>query len=126
MRLSHAFLIAAGACSLATGSVQAGAGETPRASSANTQLVIRRAANFGNHSSINLFIDGRRIAIVQYGQKYEGAISAGLHLIRMQQTPHLNDAYPFSQQWIRLTPGQTSVFTAIWRDGGERIGLEES
>ena len=130
MKLSHALLITAIACGLAAGSAQAGAGGTPRAwsshSGANTHLVIKRAPNFGNQSNINVFIDGYRVAILGYGRSYEGVLPPGRHFVTMQQTPHLNDAYPFSQQWIRLTPGRTSVFTAIWRGGGTRIALEGS
>ena len=112
---------------MTAGSAQAGTGGATRgqfSSDANSQLVIKRAANFGNDSSINLFIDGQRTAIVQYGGSYKGTLPSGLHFIRMQQTPHLNDAYRFSQQWIRLAPGGTSVFTAFWQDGGIRIELE--
>ncbi len=88
--------------------------------------MIKRAANFGNQSNISLFIDGNRVATLGYGRSFKGALPAGLHLVTMRQTPHLNDAYPYSQQWIRLTPGETSIFTAIWREGGTRIALGES
>ena len=129
MKLSHALLITAIACGLAAGSSQAGAGGAPRASSysgADTRLVIKRAANFGNQSNITLYIDGYRVAVLGYGRSYEGVLSPGLHFVTMKQTPHLNDAYPFSQQWIRVAPGRTSVFTAFWRGGGTRIALVES
>lgn len=129
MKLSYGLLVATIACGLATGSARAGAGGASRASSyshANAHLVIKRAANFGNLSNINVYIDGNRVAGLGYGRSYEAVLSPGLHFVTMKQTPHLNDAYPFSQQWIRLAPGRTSVFTAVWRGGGTTIALEES
>ncbi len=65
------------------------------------------------------------MANLGYGETYHGIVPAGEHLITMKQMPHLNDAYPFSQQVIRLTPGRTSIYTAVWRNGGTRIRLEE-
>ncbi len=127
MKLTRALFVAVIACGLAAASLQAGSGELRRPqSTTHSQVVIKRAANFGNQSNINLFIDGHRVATLGYGQSFKGALPAGLHLVTMMQTPHLNDAYPYSQQWIRLTPGRNSTFTAIWRGGGTRIALEES
>ena len=129
MKISRAWLITAIVCGLGTGSAQAGAGGAPRTSSysgATTRLVIQRAANFGNLSNINLYIDGNRVATLGYGRSYEAVWPAGLHFVTLKQTPHLNDAYPFSQQWIRLRPSRISVFTAVWRGGGTQIALEES
>lgn len=127
MKLLQATLVAAISCSLAAASAHAGSGQIHRATSvADSGLVIKRAANFGNQSNISLFIDGHRVYSLGYGRTYRGTLPAGLHLVTMKQTPHLNDAYRYSQQWIRLLPGQTSTFTAIWRGGGTRIVLEGS
>lgn len=127
MKLSHALLVTAITCGLAAVSARAGSGENRRAhSDADSQLVIKRAANFGNQSNISLYIDGNRVATLGYGRSFKGVVPSGLHLVTMKQTPHLNDAYSYSQQWIRLIPGETSTFTAIWRGGGIRIALEES
>jgi hypothetical protein len=126
MKLSHALLITAIVCGLVTGPARAGSGERSFHSGANTHLIIKRAANFGNDAHFNIYIDGTRVANLGYGRSYHGVVSAGEHLVRIKQMPHLNDAYPFSQQWIRVVPGRTNVFTAIWRDGGTRIALEGS
>jgi hypothetical protein len=126
MKVSRALLITASVCCLATGSARAGSGRESFNSRANAQFVIKRAANFGNESNISLYIDGNRVATLSYGRTYEGMLPPGRHFVTLKQTPHLNDAYPFSQQWIRLRPGRISVFTAIWRGGGTRIALEES
>jgi hypothetical protein len=129
MKLLQAVLITGIVCSLGAIPARAGAGGGSRASfhsGANTHLVIKRAANFGNDSHFNIYIDGTWVANLSYGRSYHGILPSGDHLVTIKQMPHLNDAYPFSQQRIRLAPGATSVFTAIWRGGGTRIALEES
>ena len=111
------------------GVAQAGSGGASRMRSypvEDAHLVIKRAPNFGNNTNINVYIDGHRVAGLTYGRKYETMVAPGLHFITLKQTPHINDAYPFSQQWIRVAPGRTNVFTAIWRGGGTQIHLEES
>ncbi len=131
MKVLHALLITAISCGLANSSALAGAGRESRNaiyynSRPDTRLVIKRAANFGNYSSVSLYIDGRLAKVLNYGGSFDGIVPAGRHLITMKQTPHLNDAYPYSQHWVHLAPGQTSVFTAIWRNGGTFIALEGS
>jgi hypothetical protein len=129
MKLSHALLVTAIVCGLAPGLARAGSSAAPRSSvrsEANTRLIIKRAPNFGNLTQLNLYIDGRHVASFGYGRRYEGMLPAGDYVVTMKQTPHLNDAYPFSQQQIKVVPGRTNVFTAFWRDGGERIVLERS
>jgi hypothetical protein len=129
MKLSRAVLITGLVCGLAASSARAGAGGGSPVtfhSGAATRLVIKRAANFGNYCHFNIYIDGQWVDNLSYGETCRGVVPAGDHLITMQQTPHLNDAYPISYQRIRLAPGRTSVFTAIWRDGGTRIALEGS
>lgn len=128
MKVLYALLITAISLCLATSSVRAGAGKDSRTSShsgADTRLVIKRAPNFGNNCVISVYINGRLSATLTYGRSYEGVLPPGRHLITMKQTPHLNDAYPYSQQWIRLAPGQTSSYTAFWRDAGTRIVLDK-
>jgi hypothetical protein len=126
MKLSHGLLGAVIVCGLAAGSAWAGSGAVPRASvysGTNARLVIKRAANFGNEQHFSLYIDGVRVTNLGWGETYRGLVPAGEHLVTIQQMPHWNDAYPYSQQRIRLMPNRTSVFTAIWRDGGTRIAL---
>jgi hypothetical protein len=129
MKLSHTLLVTAIVCGLAAGSARAGSGAAPRSSfhsKANTRLIIKRAPNFGTLTQLHLYIDGRHVASFGYGRHYEGVLPAGDYVVTMKQTPHLNDAYPFSQQRIRVVPGRTNVFTAFWRGGGTRIVLEGS
>ena len=129
MKISQSLLVLAIASALALSSAEAGAGVGSRGaaySGAAAHLVIKRAANFGNHSNLSVFIDGRPVTILRYGRAYEGVLAPGDHLVTMRQAPHWDDAYPFSQQWIRVVLGERSVFTAIWRGGGTTIALEKS
>ena len=127
MKLSHTLLVAGIVCGLTAGSVWAGGGGVKHSAfrpEANTRLKIKRAPNFGNDTALNLYIDGRHVASFTYGRHYEGVLPPGDYLLTMRQTPHLSDAYPYSQQWIRVVPGRTNIFTAFWRDGGDRIVLD--
>jgi hypothetical protein len=125
MKLLHTLLTAAIACGLTAGSASAGSSETGRPSfRPETRLIVKRAPNFGNDTALNLYIDGRHVASFTYGRHYDGMLPAGDHLVTMIQTPHLNDAYPYSEQWIRVVPGRTNVFTAFWEDGGSRLELD--
>lgn len=129
MKLSHILLITAITCGLTAESAWAGSGAAPGSSfrpEANGRLIIWRAPNFGNPTQLNLYLDGKHLASFGYGRHYDGVLPAGDYLVTMQQTPHLNDAYPFSQQRIRVVPGRTNAFTAFWTDGGARIVLKGS
>jgi hypothetical protein len=129
MKLSDTLLVTAIVCGLAAGSARAGSDAVPRSSvrsEPTTRLIIKRAPNFGNPTQLNLYIDGRHVASFGYGRHYEGVLPAGDHVVTMKQTPHLSDAYPYSEQRIKVVPGRMNVFTAFWTDGGERIVLKGS
>src|SRR3982750_263688 len=99
MKLLQAVLIIGIVCGLAASPARAGAGGGSRAyfhPGANTHLVIKRAANFGNESHFNIYIDGAWVANLGYGRSYHGIVPAGSHLVTIKQMPHLNDANPFS------------------------------
>jgi hypothetical protein len=122
-------MITAIAGGLAAGPAQAGSGEVQRAWShpkIGEPVIVKRSPNIGYQQHFNLYIDGVRVATLGYGRQYEGFVPAGVHLVKIKQMPHLNDAWPYSEQWIRIVPGRTNVFTAAWRDGGTRIRLVES
>ena len=126
MKLSRTLLIAGIVCGMTAGSGWAGGGGVKHSSfrpEPNTRLIIKRAPNFGNNTALNLYIDGRHLASFTYGRRYEGVLPAGDYLVTMRQTPHLSDAYIYSEQWIRVVPGRTNIFTAFWADSGDRIVL---
>jgi hypothetical protein len=126
MKVLSGLLIAAVICSLGTDSARAGTGGTSRHSSytpANGSLIIKRAPNFGNETHFNIYIDGTWVDNLSYGETYRGVVPAGKHLVRIKHGPHLNDAYPYSEQWIWVPPGRTSVYTATWTNAGTWIAL---
>lgn len=125
MKLPYALLITATVCGLACGSVLAGGAEKPSAEESG-RLIIRRSPNFGNQEQLNLYIDGKHVSSFGYGRQYEGVLPAGEYWVTVKQSPHWNDAYPFSQQRIRVLAGRENVFTAFWTNGGTRIVLDES
>jgi len=124
MKISRVLLIAAIAGGLAVDSVHGRNAGPAQSSDSNTQLVILRSPNIGYPTHFNIFVDGVRVANLGYGMKYKGAVTPGLHLITIKHMPHLDGAYPFSQQWIRIVSGRPNVFTAAWRFGGSRIWLQ--
>ena len=122
-------MIAAIAGGLAAGPAQAGSGEVQPALShrgSSEPVIVKRSPNMGFQQHFNLYIDGVWVVTLGYGRQYEGFLPAGRHLITIKHMPHLNDAWPYSQQWIRIVPGRTNVFTAAWTEGGTRIRLLES
>lgn len=124
MKISRVLLIAAIASGLAVDSARGGSGGPAQSSESNTQLVIIRSPNIGYGTHFNIFVDSVRVANLGYGMKYEGAVTPGRHLITIKHMPHLDGAYPYSQQWITIVAGRPNVFTAAWRFGGSRIWLE--
>jgi hypothetical protein len=126
MKASYGLLVAAVIGGLVIDSARAGTGAMARHSSytpANAALIIKRAPNFGNQTNFNIYIDGQWVDNLQYGETYHGVVPAGRHLVRLKHGPHLNDAYPWSEQWIWVAPARTSVYTATWTNGGTFISL---
>jgi len=130
MKILHGLLVVAVACSLAASTAQAGSGATTsRAAShgESADLIVKRAANFGNEEHFNLFIDGLYAANVGYGRRYEARLSPGEHVVTIQPVPNFGgNGARFAHQRIRLAPGRTSTFTVVWKGGGERPVLVKS
>ena len=130
MKTLHGLWVVAVAFSLAASTAQAGS-EAISSRAANhaesANLIVKRAANFGNEEHFNLFIDGAYAANVGYGQRYEARLSPGEHVVTIQPVPNFGgNGIRFAHQRIRLAPGRTSTFTVVWRDGGERPVLVKS
>ena len=126
MKVSYGLLVAAVVVGLGTDSARAGSVARSRYSSyapENASLIIKRASNFGNETYFNIYIDGQWVDNLTYGETYRGQVAAGKHLVTLKHGPHLNDAYPYSQQWIWVAPGRTSVYTATWTNAGTWISL---
>jgi hypothetical protein len=79
------------------------------------RLVVLRAANFGWNLVLNIQIDGRTVANVVQGRRYNHFLSAGRHVMTVAPVPNYN-AYQPTSTVLNVRPGQTYVFTAMWRD----------
>jgi len=88
------------------------------------RLVVLRTPNFGWNLALNLKIDGRTAANVVQGRRYDHFLPAGRHVLTVSAVPNYYFYQPTSTV-LNVRPGQTYVFTAIWRDS-DRIVLVPS
>jgi hypothetical protein len=79
------------------------------------RLIVMRAPNFGWNLALNLQIDGKTAANLVQGRRYDHSVSAGRHVLTVSAVPSYNSYAPTSTV-LNVRPGQTYVFTAVWRD----------
>src|SRR5215467_2258413 len=79
------------------------------------RLVVLRSPNFGWNLALNLQIDGKTAANLVQGRRYDHFIPAGRHVLTVSAVPSYNSYAPTSTV-LNVQPGQTYVFTAVWRD----------
>src|SRR5213083_817250 len=79
------------------------------------RLIVLRAPNFGWNLALNLQIDGRTAANLVRGRRYDHSLPAGRHVLTVSSVPSYN-AYAPTSTVLNVRPGQTYVFTAVWRD----------
>jgi hypothetical protein len=79
------------------------------------RLIVMRSPNFGWNLALNLQIDGRTVANLVQGRRYDHSLSAGRHVLTVSSVPSYNSYAPTSTV-LNVRPGQTYVFTALWRD----------
>jgi hypothetical protein len=79
------------------------------------RLVVLRAPNFGWNLALNLQIDGRTAANLVQGHRYDHFVPTGRHVLTTSALPNYN-AYQPTSTALNVRPGQTYVFTAVWRD----------
>jgi hypothetical protein len=79
------------------------------------RLIVLRAPNFGWNLALNIQIDGRTVANVVQGRRYDHLVPAGRHVLTASAVPNYN-AYQPTSTVLNVRPGQTYVFTAVWRD----------
>ena len=72
-----------------------------------------RAANFGWNLAPNLKIDGRTVANIVQGRRYDRRISAGRHVLTVSAVPNIDIRQPTSIT-LNVRPGGTYIFTAVW------------
>lgn len=102
--ISRLFLIFAFACVVSIGTA---------AAQPAGRLIIQRAPNFGWNLAYHLQIDGRSVANIVQGRRYDGWVPAGRHVLTVYKVPHVGYAEPTSRT-VNVQPGWTYVFTAMW------------
>jgi hypothetical protein len=83
-------------------------------------LTIRRAPKFGSRMALNVSVDGAQVALLGQGQSYNGALSAGKHVISVNVTPSRARGGTATKR-VAVEAGQTYTFTATWTN--ERLAL---
>jgi hypothetical protein len=84
------------------------------------RLTIERAANFGSGLTLNVSIDGAQVATLVEGRSYNGALSAGQHVLTLSVDPNTG-GFPPTTKRLTVQAGQTYAFTAMW--SGQRLVL---
>ena len=79
------------------------------------RLVVLRSPSFGWNLALNLQIDGKTAANLVQGRRYDHFLPAGRHVLTVSSVPSYNSYAPTSKV-LNVRPGQTYVFTAVWRD----------
>jgi hypothetical protein len=78
-----------------------------------SRLIVIRAANFGWNLAVNLKIDGRTVANIVQGRRYNHFIPAGRHVLTVSAVPNTELRQPTSVT-VNVRPGGTYIFTALW------------
>src|SRR2546423_3023373 len=85
------------------------------------RLIVLRIANFGWNIAVNLKIDGRTVANVVQGRRYDHVLPAGRHALTLSAVPNSYYSEPTSAV-PNVRPGHTYVFRGSW-DGSNRAVL---
>jgi hypothetical protein len=80
---------------------------------AGARLTVQRVPNFGWNLAFNLQIDGRSVASIVQGRRYDGWLPAGRHVLTVHKVPYVGYVEPTSII-VDVQPGDTYVFAAMW------------
>jgi hypothetical protein len=73
------------------------------------RLIVLRAPNFGWNLSLHLQIDGRTVANVVQGRRYDHFVPAGRHVLTVSAVPNVYSYQP-TPTVLNVQPGRTYVF----------------
>jgi hypothetical protein len=85
-------------------------------SGATARLIVNRGADFGINESVNLIVDGNKVAVLGYNESYDATLSAGKHVLSINTDPKVYPVGNAKQLTVTAQPGKTYVFTAVWPD----------
>jgi hypothetical protein len=77
------------------------------------RLIVIRTANFGWNLAVSLKIDGRTVANIVQGRRYDHFIPAGRHVLTVSAVPNTELRQPTSIT-VNVRRGGTYIFTALW------------
>jgi hypothetical protein len=106
------FLILVFVCVISDGST---------ATQAGGRLIVLRSPTFGWNIVLNLKIDGRTVANVVQGRRYDHLVPPGRHVLTASAAPNSYYSEPTSTV-LNVRSGHTYVFTGAW-DGSNRVVL---
>jgi hypothetical protein len=104
--VSKVLLILAFAYAISIGTVAQGTPPPGR-------LIVQRVPNFGWNLAFHLQIDGGSVANIVQGDRYDGWVPAGRHVLTVYKVPYVGYVEPTSTI-VNVQPGRTYVFTAMW------------
>jgi hypothetical protein len=84
-------------------------GSPPPRSQAVGRLIVSRAPNFGWNISVDLRMDGRGVANIAQGRRYDGIVPTGHHVLTVSS----RGTQPTSVD-LDVQSGQTYAFSAVW------------
>ena len=88
------------------------------------RLIVLRSPTFGWNIVLNLKIDGRTVANVVQGRRYDHVVPAGRHVLTAAAVPNAYYSEATSTV-LNVRSGHTYVFTGSW-DGSNRVILTPS
>src|SRR5262249_45016211 len=81
------------------------------------RLIVLRAPNFGWNMALNIKIDGRGVANIVHGGRYDQFVPAGRHILTVSAVPN----YQPTSTVLSVRGGQTYVFTAVRQNTGSVV-----
>jgi hypothetical protein len=87
------------------------------------RLVVQRSPTFGSRTYLQLWIDGKKVANIGPGHRYDESIPAGHHVLAVNYTPRTRHQ-PTSLQ-LTVRKGETYAFTAI-RESDQGVSFRQS
>jgi hypothetical protein len=110
--LIRIFLIVVFICAISVGTATAEPGG---------RLVVLRSPIFGWNIVLNLKIDGRTVANVVQGRRFDHFVPPGRHVLTVSAVPNSYYSEPTSSL-LNVRAGHTYAFTGAW-DGSNRVVL---
>jgi hypothetical protein len=93
----------------------------PAGNASVATLVINRAANMGSGVFLHVSVDGKHVGLLSPGQRYNGSLSPGAHVVSVILEPNDLNLSP-TKKSSNAQKGKTYTYTAMW--DGNIVRLE--